>query len=510
MKNLAKLIRSLKPGEVKLVRHFYQMRRGYEVKKKEKLLVLVLAKGDCTDEEAKKYMYSAKGGPVLSKKIGSAFSNLKQRLRTDILNILLLQEGETRYRSPYARAVFDCRRMLLQGEVLLSRGVYNEAINLLDLAIGLAVKYELYAEQVQILDVYRTHKVMREDGKDFLQISDRITDSIQLLLKTTKAKHHHYEMTVPGLFRTDRCPELLSKGRTDLEDMGNDFSVTGSKRIGFYYHVSAIHYNSRMHNYEAALFHAKELLRLVSASDVFNADSYTAGANMEIANALLKLSRYDEAIEHAKVALRNFKPGMLNELMALEKLYFCYIRKQELEKAKEILQKAFANASINYNEFTSAKWWFFKAGLEFLKGDPERALRSLKECNVLMKDKTGWLLGYCTLEMMCRVENGNHDWFEYRSESLKKILMRHVDNKDDNRDKRIRLIFQVMKSLKYNDYDLKQSAEKEAHNLGLLAEGKGQYYWDPTGYELVRFDEWIKNKAQSSGKRIVPRTVKAA
>jgi hypothetical protein len=502
MKTITKLIRNMKPGEIKLIRHFYQLRRGYEVKKKEKLLVLALTKPDCTDEEARKYLYSTRNS--------SAFSNLKQRMKADVLNILLLQEGEGRYRSPYARAVFDCRRLLLQGEVLLSRGIYGDAIDLLDKAIELAVKYELYAEQTQALDIYRAHTVMREDGKDFAKISQRISRSIHLLQKVANAKARHYELTVPGLFRSDRCPELLRNGRAYLQEMGNDYQETGSNRIGFYYHASAIHYNCKARDYEAALFHARELLDLVGSSDVFKADSYKAGANMQIANALLNLYRPAEAVEHARIAIHNFKSGMLNELMALEKLYFCYIRTGEFDKAKDVLEKAFANSSLDYNEFTSAKWWFFKAGLEFLNGEPDKALRSLKGCQALLKDKTGWLLGYCIFEMMCRVENGNLDWFEYRSESMKKILKRYVDNKNDHNDKRIRLIYQVMKTLKYNSYDLNLTLEKEEYNLSLLREGKDQYYWDPTGYEIVRFDEWIKNKAQSSGRRAGSGTVKAA
>jgi tetratricopeptide (TPR) repeat protein len=502
MKTITKLISKLRPGEVRLIRHFYQMRRGYEVKKKEKLLVLAQAKPDCTDEEAKKYLYSNRNS--------SAFSNLKQRLKSDILNILLIQDGDSRYKSPYARAVFDCRRLLLQGEVLLSRGVYDEAIEMLDRAIVLAEKYELHAERAQALDVYLTHSVMKEDGKDFQHISKRIGATIGLLLKVSHAKQLHYELTIPGLFQTNRCPELMEKGRTHLEEMGADFKHTGSNRIGFYYHLSAIHYNSRNLAYEGALFHAHELLSLVTSSKVFGTDSYKAGANMEIAKALLNLCRWEEAEKYAKVALRNFKPGMINELMALDKLYFCYIRLGDFEKAKDVLQKAFSNSSLSYNAFTSAKWWFFRAGYEFLQGDAEKALQSLKGCNALMKDKTGWLLGYCTLEMMCRVENGNFDWFEYRSESMKKILKRYVNNKDDHHDKRIKLIYQVLKTLKYNNYDLQATVEKEAHNLHLLTEGKGQYHWDPTGYEIVRFDEWIKNKAKSSGRRAGSGTIIAA
>jgi hypothetical protein len=131
----------------------------------------------------------------------------------------------------------------------------------------------------------------------------------------------------------------------------------------------------------------------------------------------------------------------------------------------------------------------------------DKAIKSLKNCNILLKDKHGWLLGFCTLEVMCRFENGNHDWFEYRSESLKKMLKRHVKNDSAGKDKRIILIFKIMKTLNKLNYDFAATVKLEAESMAQLKDGKGQYYWNPAGSELLRFDEWMESKVQSASKR---------
>jgi tetratricopeptide (TPR) repeat protein len=225
---------------------------------------------------------------------------------------------------------------------------------------------------------------------------------------------------------------------------------------------------------------------------------------MEIANALLHLERYDEATEFSALAVARFKPGMLNELLALEKLYYCYLRRNELTKARDVIDKAFANTKINYNEFLNGKWWFFRAVLEFQKKDHSKVISSLKNCDSLMKDKSGWLLGYWLLEIMCRVEKGNHEWFELRSESFKKVIQRHARTSADSFNQRIALIFKILRSLIRADFDFTVLAKIEKNNLALLAKGTGEYCWNPIGFELIRFDKWVASRVQDAGSKKLP------
>jgi tetratricopeptide (TPR) repeat protein len=488
MERVLSLVKSLRESEIRLVRAYYQGRPEQgDADKREKLFVLALSKPDCTDKEARKYLFGRKDA--------TSFAVIKQRLKTDILNILLLQEAETKFKSKYAQSVFSCRRYIIQGELLLSRGVYDEAMDVLLRASDLAYHNELYAEQVMINDIYRTHLVMKEEGKNFGRISRSIDASVQLLGKSVTAKHDHYELTVPGLFRTTSGHHLNGEGKVKLAKMKTDFETTGSLRIGFYYYLSAMHYYSMARDFPLSLHNGLELLRLVKSSPAFQSDSFLAGANMEIANALINLGRYGEALEHANVALERFKPGMLNELLALEKVYFCYIRQNDLRAAQLVVDRAFQNQKISYNEFLNSKWWYFKAGLEFLAGQHKKALLSLKNCDELMKDKGGWLLGFCMLEVMCRIENGNHDWFDYRIESLKKIIKRYVTNAGVDCDHRIEVVFRLVRALRRVNYDFAQLCAEEQQDLALLAKGEGGYYWNPAGYELVRFDAWITGKA---------------
>ena len=78
----------------------------------------------------------------------SAFSHLKNRLQKDILNILLLKEGSKKYETKFAQATFDCRRMLIEGQILMERGAYKAGEAVLTKARELAAEYDLYAEGI--------------------------------------------------------------------------------------------------------------------------------------------------------------------------------------------------------------------------------------------------------------------------------------------------------------------------------------------------------------------------
>lgn len=494
MKNLLSLVASLKSSEVKLVRSYYANGRGNaDFGLREKLLTLALAKPDCSNDEAQKYLYG--------RKKEAAFSHLKQRLKSDILNMLLLQEGDIRFRSRYAQAVFNCRRAVIHGELLLSRGVYEEALEVLQRAADIAEKNELYAELVQISDIYRTHLVMKDPGRDFSEVSRLIDTSVILLQKSVRAKFHHYELTVPGLYRNCYGKTMNGAGHELLEEMRRDYEETDSPRIGFYYHISAVNYLADEGDYAASLGHAHRLLQLVKKAPAFQSDSFTAGANMEIANALIRTEDYLQAESHANTALRLFRKGMLNELFALEKLFYCYIRTAKFAQASEVITRAFGNAKIDYNEMLNARWWYFKAVLDFMKGNHSRAISSLKHCEPLQRDRTGWMTAISLFEIICRVESGQYEWMDMRIESLRKVFSKLKETELSPSDARMDSGFRIARTLRRMNYDFELTQKEEAKNILALSAPDGKMRWDPAGPELIRFENWFSGKLTGERKQ---------
>lgn len=491
MENLIALVESLRPGEIQLIQHLYSFKNNPENKKRDRLLRLIVEKEASDDETALFILYGDKSY--------SAFSQLKTRLREDIMNVLLLQDPSVKFTARYAQASFDCRRSIIQGEILLARGVYHEAISVLLRAAKLARKYELFAEQVIIEDILRNHLTAKAGHKPFTELSESIDSAISQLEKLQRIKHDHYMMTRPDLCRA-AGKEFAVNGREIMERLEKEISEDPSARMLFYYHIAALNYHSYFYDYEQALAHGTALLRLVENEQVLQSRANLAGVNLEIAGIMLHLSRNEEALVHAQASMECFKPGMLNELKAMYKMFFAYFRENELEKAEELMNQALKHRQLKYNDLISAQWMLIKAAMEFRKGDFHSSIKVLKKDNTLTRDKSGWLIGYHLLDIMNMLEvTDNNVWVDNKIESLKKVMYRQYDRVEED-NPRFTAIIRMLQSLVSTGYDYSEALEQEKETMQQLVEGKGRYHWNPAGPEVIRFDEWMLAKVKPAKK----------
>ena len=485
------LVGSLKPGEVQLLQHFYSFKNNPENKKRDKLLKLAISKEITEEEKVMIFLYGERST--------SAFSQLKTRLKDDILNVLLMQDPSVKFSTLYAQAAFDCRRALIQGEILLSRGVYPEAVSILTRASKLARKYELYAEQVQLDDLLRNHLTMKQNSKAFIELSESINTALEKLEGLQNAKYIHYLVTVPGLYNNiNPGSDIIKDGEKIISDLEVELQATRSTRVQFYYRLAALSYYSHSHDYEQARLHGTALLDLVEKDPVVQSRSNIAGTKMELSHVMLNLSRNMEAMQLAQQSMQHFKPGMINELNAMYKVFFAFFRENDIANAEIIVQKALKHKQLKFNEMLNAQWLLIKAAVEYSKGEYDQSMKTLKKDTTLTRDKTGWLWGYYLMEIMNLLEvKGGSEWVDNRIESLKKVIYRYSDRVGTENPRGL-IIFRILQALASNHYDFDETVKQEKEHIETLKKAAGKYYWNPTGFEVIRFDEWITGKAKKS------------
>jgi tetratricopeptide (TPR) repeat protein len=244
------------------------------------------------------------------------------------------------------------------------------------------------------------------------------------------------------------------------------------------------------------------LLELVETNPVVKSKSNLAGVHMELASILINLHQYGTAAEHIEQSLGLFKTGMINELKALEKLMFVHFRQADFTEAAAVLERAHKHKFINYSEASSVQWEFLHAAMIFEQGNPKGALKIIEDEKGFTKVKSAFLPGYYLLEILCHLEMEDYDWIYEHVEYLSKHLPK-VNNRDDslNGSQRLLLILRLLRSLvKYNfEYDTVLQREKAA--IEQLQSGESQFFWDPVGYEIIRFEHWMLKKTSSASNR---------
>jgi tetratricopeptide (TPR) repeat protein len=485
MDSLIAICESLSIGEIKLVKHFYKIRNNDDNLKRGKLFEILLAHKIIQDKEvAKQLGYSS---------IGSSFQNLKQRLKADILSVLLMQECTAKFSTPYAQATFECRRNLMQGEILMSRGVYDEAMDVLNKATRITAKYQLYAEQLQIEDLIRNHTSLKGNVASFKAINNSIGENYKMLGNVLEAKKIHYEITNPRLMGVQSLPEYIEKAGDVVKELSELSESTSCSRIGLYRDLSAINYYSSSHDFEKAEKYAQSLIKSVEKDPVVLSSSNQAGANMELANIYLNTKNYEKAIEYAGKAVHLFKPGMINQLHAYIILFFAYFRNNQFDEASQILSIAQDHRLIKSQKhpLMQSRIHLLKAALCFKQGEIDKSSFILNRNAEISRDKDGWMPGFYMLDLLILMEKKSVDLANYKLEAFRKMLHRHGI---DKQEMRIAVITRILKNLVKQECNFQRIFPVHETEIRMLSEAKEQYYWNPAGYEVIRFDEWLLKK----------------
>jgi len=94
---------------------------------------------------------------------------------------------------------------------------------------------------------------------------------------------------------------------------------------------------------------------------------------------------------------------------------------------------------------------------------------------------------------MILMERKEYDLIDFRIEALRKLLQRQKHKSIT----RIKTIFQVLHVFVKEGYDYRATITETASQLALLESNENLYFWDPSGFEIFRFEGWFRAKAVS-------------
>jgi len=482
MKVLTPLIQSLKPGEVQLVRYYYKMQITNEVVKRHLLFDLIKNKQVKTDEDACKIIYN--------KKPNAAYSQLKARLKNDILNILLLQDSKSRFNTPFAQAEFDVRRMIIEGDILVSRGISAEGVKILQKASSIAEDYELFNEHSLSNDILLSHLSIKNGLAEYEKYQVKIKSSLNSLQRFLKSKDYYHKILVPNIFNLNKENELIAFCKQAMKELKADFESTKSSRIGYYYYYVAIFYYNMVKDYKNAFTVAQKFLNLITEKKPIQSKRNTADAYLQIGFIALQLGDYKSAMKNTENALKNFKTGLINELTTLEVLFLSCFYDNNWQRSHDILDRALNHPKLNSNKFLPAKWHYYKTNLLFKEKKYEEATMALNDCAELLNDRTGWLYGYKIMDILMAFENGTEFLIDSKVANYKKILRKQNGASME----RPKVILKILETLIRKRYNFKDTAKIQKNLLHLLEEKSTNYTWEPMGYELTPFNEWFESK----------------
>lgn len=478
MQELQQLIKSLSKSEVKFIKHYYRFNID---KKRHFLFNLVLEEKVQTDDEAAKLIYGTKG---------AAYSHLKNRLRKDLLNLLLFEEGEKKANSESLIAEINVDRTILQSKILISRNVRTMAEKLLQQAAEQADKFELLPEKLGATELLSKSVGLKKGMDAYSEISASVDADIKMLASIFKARDLHAQIVVPNYYKRNEAKEFVDLAASSVEELKKLYKESGSKVVAYYYYTVAIFYFNMIENFKDLLQNALELLSLIEANVAINSQVRLLNANLQVYGALMNLHRYEEALAYAWKAEKFTRAKGPNELLVKEYQFLVLSQLNKEADYLKCLNFALKHNVLKKSKFEEGKWVYYKAIYLFKHKQFNEALIELQKENELLKDKSGWLFGHKLLEIMCYMELEEFDMIEFRIEALRKLLQRQKDKNIT----RVKTIFSILSTFTKTGASYKKTYLKEKANFELLIQQEDAYNWDPLGFEVIRFDAWFLSK----------------
>jgi len=491
VKNLIPIINSFDSKERRFVRRFFNAKTNGMEKKKLQLFDSIIS-GVQTDKEAAQLLY---GCPP-----NSSFSHLKKRLKKDLLNFIILSDPKSSGDTDRVNEEIKCRRLFLQGQLLVRRGVFDEGERILNDALSLAESYEMFAEILVIRDFLRTTSGFRKGIETYQKYSETMDYQHVELGKWLKVRQYNFQVSLLNEFKGNKKTNLEQDTAQILKDLDAYNEKKSSERFIFWYYVSKMRDHNISKEFVEADFYVRKLLDLFSEDSIMKTKSNQGGVLKDVVYINLNLGNYKEAVKYANQAISNFRKGMINEIRTMDYLFFAHLRDKDYENAEITVQKALQHKQINAgNKLIKARWLFFYANLEYLKGNHKEAAQSLRTNDHITSDKSGWNLGCRLLEMMIDMEENDLFLVDYKLKNFNRLLS--SKNTRTENIERARLISKVIRLFIKHRGDFNETFEVAKDEIQALEDGEGQLFWDPMGYEVIRFDEWFRDKRDARNNR---------
>jgi hypothetical protein len=482
MDSLTHLVRNLRPGELQTIRAYYKSRFSDDNKRLQ--LLQLLSSGQAKDN----YKIAQR---IYNQKPNSSLSKLKERVKEDMLNFILLFPADNLKVSLFVKSDLTCRKMLLQGKVLLARGIFEEGIYLIRKAAHLAEKHELIDVSIAVNDTLRT----RFADQDIAHVN-KLNDKIRVAQETYRDLLAAKELYQVLLRMQQTGEENIPAGdntvvRDELDYLRERAGKTGSKRVAFWYKLAAMRFYRITGQYEQSIRFGLEVLDMIADEPFLSSNQAAVAVHTDLADQFARRNQFKDAETHGHAALKLCSRDDRNELHVLVQLFKIYFQGNAMDQAGATANRIVQHPKLDQYKDLQAIWQFYMACLEFNTGQFKDSIKRLHTLARVFGNRKQYTVAVKYLELLNIIELGDADWFEYKLEAYRKYVGK-IEEDWCARYKTIYHIFQALLSCNF-DYSKVVRDGKCAELFGNL-EPKDAGTW-PSGLDMVNFHHWLHRKA---------------
>lgn len=492
MKAIYSLLKDLNKRELKVFDNYLRSFTKIGKLKSATLMELLSKGGDVSldDEVYSQHLY----GCGTDKRL----LMLKNRFKNKLLDTLLLDINLDRRKDLDERDLVNIKVKKKLAQILLyrhSRGEQKSLQKVLDEAIKLSEKYELYNELIEAIGLKKYVSGFRSGMLEFNYWSNlevRYRNTLDLI---EEAKSLYYKIQMLSEFKGNKtdirkqAEEILKNNLITLQVKASGFkSSTLTYYLIFLNLIKALVSG----NYgEAKSLFIKYIDVIQNNKSVYR-KSRMGSAYVYKFDIELALGNYMEALVNIRKANEYFAYKSTNYFISLENEFFTLFYLKKFDSAHELINKIIKKSHLTIEPFWESKYQYLLANTLFAKKKFVEVLSIIDKNTFLFKDKNGWNTYYRILEIMTLLELEMIDQAFLHIERLRKHVAKYSKHGVETRELIIlKMLIKAetqgfnFKSLKKHDFI--PNYQKLCENISFLS-------WEVKGPELIPFHIWIDSK----------------
>ncbi len=476
------ILKKLKNYEIRHIRYLLKA-SPFEFEKVGKLFDLVTR---YKDREESWYSNS-----IYGKKPGNTFRVTKSRLKKILEEVVISDKSLTDYNTGHINALLKSRKRLLQGQILLGRGAYSASKNLLLQVVGDSRKFSLHPEHFQSELLLLRGESINMTIREFQRRSAKLLELNEIQSLVNESAILHYSVTNLMTHRTVSDEKTMSEISANVSRI-REIALHTSSPVALYYQLlTDILWWQYQFEFDKALQSCRQYIELLRVEPAVQSQQRLGNANFQMSEISLRMGDLDQASQYMQEALSSFSPDETNYLIVLGTAFRIAFYRSDYDTAATIVKESLAHPRLGASKMRSATWNYFQASLLFRMGKFKEALKSLNNATALLSDKLGWNIGFRLLEIMIMFESGHYDLLDARILNMRQYVRR--THKDSELYRPMQLISILMEWHK-NSLDLRRGANAISRKIRNLETFHRNIPFNPTSFELVRFEEWMKGK----------------
>lgn len=483
MKDLAAIIQSLEKKEIELYQKLYGSSSTTEISKSEMLFNYLLKKESATEREVIKALYAE------SKSATSAFSHLKQRLFNQLSVVLIAVdsvEDEQSKDADYNTALRQVTRKYLVRNILIKKKVNEVVFSIGEEIYKKSKEYEIF--HFWVLSLMEILSQNASKGEKYIsKVNKEIEQALDCFAKYHKGDMLLWGLT-PAMYLKNNENEFIDGARKIVATLKEYSKATNSDFILMNYLEGQMFLAEFERKPKESLAFAREKYELVTTSKALNRKGIIRASRNQLIIAMINTGAYAEAENWAFSYLKEIPPQSI--IVYADNAFRAALYSSNFKHCAVYLNLYEKSPRFIKDEVLTTQYYFYKAGLAFYQKDYKTVIENIAKTGWMLRDKTGWGLGVKLMEILTYIELGQTEMVLFRIKALWQLLNRN----SQKNIARIKAISQILYALLQSGFNYRKVIEKEKQKFSDLCDADGLFYWDPTGYEITRFDWWLKEK----------------